>query len=129
MAAVGISSINLFAMCAVKAAYTKSSGWRQEAMEYLAGNRQAAAVFLRERLPEIAFYQPEGTYFYWLDCSGIKDAPSLGEGFLKQGLILSPGAEFAESSQSFYRMNFACPAGMLEEGLNTMEMVIRNWKQ
>ncbi len=128
-AAVGISSINLFAMCAVKAAYTKSSGWRQEAMDYLAGNRQAAAVFLRERLPEIAFYQPEGTYFYWLDCSGIKDAPSLGEGVLKQGLILSPGAEFAESSQSFYRMNFACPAGMLEEGLNTMEMVIRNWKQ
>lgn len=125
-AAVGISSINLFAMCAVKAAYTGSSVWRRETMEYLAGNRQMTAVFLRERLPEITFHQPEGTYFYWLDCSGLRDAESLGERFMRQGLILSGGGEFSEKCRSFYRLNFACPGSMLEEGLNTMEMVVRN---
>lgn len=125
-AAVGISSINLFAMCAVKAAYTESSAWRQDVMEYLAGNRQTAAVFLRERLHEIAFYQPEGTYFYWLDCSRVKDAPSLGEQFLKHGLILSRGEEFSEDCRAFYRLNFACPKSMLEDGLRRMETVLRN---
>lgn len=128
-AAVGISSINLFAMCAVKAAYTQSDAWRQEVMEYLAGNREAVDAFLRERLPEVAFHKPEGTYFYWLDCSRIKDAESLGRRFLSQGLILSAGGEFSEDCRAFYRLNFACPGSMLQEGLRTMEMVLKNWNK
>lgn len=125
-AAVGISSINLFAMCAVKAAYTQGESWMREVMEYLCENRETVDEFLKERLPKTAFYKPEGTYFYWLDCSAFRDAASLFERFMKQGLILSGGREFSENCGTFYRMNFACPRDMLKEGLCIMETVLKN---
>ena len=55
---------------AALAAYTECDEWLAECIEYLRGNRDFLAQFVRERLPGVSMGLPEATYLAWLDFSG-----------------------------------------------------------
>ena len=48
-------------------AYEAGADWLEQLKQYLAGNLAYIRQFLREKLPDIALIEPEGTYLVWLD--------------------------------------------------------------
>ena len=117
---IGINSINLFAMEALKSAYLDSESWFIQLKRYLKENREILENFIKNKIPELTFVKPEGTYFYWIDFS-----PLGGEKFIeklfKKGVILSKGIEFSEWSKDFARINIALPKKRLVKALETIE--------
>lgn len=65
--AVGRLSPSPFAIAALIAAYTESADWLDQLKEYLDGNIDWVIGFLKERMPEVVCFRPEGTYIMWLD--------------------------------------------------------------
>ncbi len=113
---------NLFSYCAAEAAYTSGDRWVDELNQYLKENAETVCGFLKDRLPTVAAYVPEGTYLMWLDFSKTGLA---GEALQKQlvekaGLALNAGSSFGQSYGGFARMNIAAPRSYLIKGLEKM---------
>ena len=118
---IGISSINIFAMEAVKAAYLKSNDWQQALLTYLKDNRNLITAFVKRHADQIVAFQPQGTYFYWM-----KFHADIHERLLNEaGLILNHGAEFSSSCAAYERLNFACPRPLLQEGLRRLDTLLK----
>lgn len=69
---------------------------------------------------------PEGTYFAWVDCSGLglpRDA--LNDLILHQaGLWLDAGHIFGQDSGQFQRFVLACPRSTLQEALDRLARAV-----
>lgn len=120
--ATGISSINLFAMEALKAAYLNSAQWQKELLEYLHGNREIVEKFLHRYENYCSYHVPEGTYFYWIKFH--ESDGNIHDTLLAHHVILNDGKEFSENCHGFERLNFACPRPLLLEGLEKIEEVL-----
>jgi len=97
------------------AAYREGEPWLREVMAYLDRNRQLLGDLLRERLPEVGYTAPEGTYLAWLDFRqlGLGDHP--GDHLLEHaGVALTDGPLCGESGAGFARYNFATPRPVVE---------------
>lgn len=116
----GINSINLFAMEALKSAYLDSENWLLQLKQYLEGNREILENFIKNKIPELTFVKPEGTYFYWVDFSSLGGEIFI-EKLFKKGVILSKGIEFSEWSKDFARINIALPKEHLIKALEIIE--------
>jgi cystathionine beta-lyase len=60
-------------------AYREGREWLDATVAYYDANRQLLAQLLAERLPEVQYTPPEGTYIAWLDVSalGLGEDPAL----------------------------------------------------
>lgn len=116
---IGIASINLFALEALRAAYGEAGSWLSGLQGYLDGNRRFVFEFLSANLPQIHLKKPEGTYFYWMDLrEGSIDITKIHEQLKRKGhVILNEGSTFGKAWLGFERLNMACPRKMLEEAL------------
>lgn len=127
-----VGEVNLFGMVAAKAAYEEGAPWLDEVLQYMERNRDFLQKVVRERLPGVRMYCPEGTYLAWLDCRElIQQAPeAFREGtanyFLEHGRLgLNEGKTFGNGGEGHVRLNFACPRSILEEALIRMEKAVR----
>ncbi|MDR2615435.1 MAG: pyridoxal phosphate-dependent aminotransferase [Oscillospiraceae bacterium] len=106
-----------------QAAYESGGPWLDALLKYLEGNVALARGFVGERLPEIGWIEPEGTYLLWLDFRGLGFWARELEAFLAdeaQILLNSePGAE------GFMRVNVACPRAVLKQALLRLERAVR----
>ncbi len=108
------------------AAYKEGNGWLEEALSHLRGNRDFLVGFVRDSLPGVSVFEPEGTYLAWLDCrrAGIDGPP--WEFFLKEARVaLSEGIAFGPEGEGFVRLNFGCPRATLEEALGRMKEALQ----
>ncbi len=106
---------------AANAAYRHGGPWLEQLVCYLQDNRDFLARYLRERIPKLRMFAPQGTYLGWIDCrgAGIEGSPS--EFFLREARVaLNDGAQFGEEGQGFVRLNFGCQRSVLEEALERM---------
>lgn len=128
MDSVGYSQLNSLGLVAAKAAYEKGEEWLVQCKKYLRSNLDFLRKFLRDRIPEIKLIEPEGTYFAWLDCSGLGlNCKELNELIVnKAGLWLDAGHIFGRKSASFQRVVLACTRKTLEQALTRLENAIRN---
>ncbi|MDN5351882.1 MAG: cysteine-S-conjugate beta-lyase [Clostridiales bacterium] len=119
---------NTFGIVALEAAYTKGEPWLEAVLEYIEGNMDYIKTFVDERLPEIKFKKPEGTYLAWLDFRGLgMDQKALESWMQKElKLALDEGYIFGSGGEGFERINAACPRVLLEEALGRIEQGIRN---
>jgi len=118
---------NILGLHAALAAYREGSVWLEALLEYLEGNRDFLAAYVREELPGIRMWTPEGTYLGWLDCRGLSLDVSPQEFFLKTAKVgLNKGANFGENGAGFVRLNFGCPRALLEKGLTRMREAVLN---
>lgn len=122
---IGISSINIFAMEAVKAAYEKSDVWQREALAYIDENRRIIERFVQTHCEQIQAAQPQGTYFYWL-CFA-KDIHA--ELMQNTHIICSDGNEFGDFYATYERLNFACPKQMILEALQRLERFLQHLEE
>ena len=65
-------------LLAATAAYDEGEEWLDDVLRYLDGNRRLLADLLAERLPQVRYTPPEGTYLAWLDCRQLGFEGSAG---------------------------------------------------
>jgi cystathionine beta-lyase len=103
------------------AAWRWAQPWLDEVLPYLAANRDFARARLAERLPEIRFFTPEGSYLAWLDCAGLEIDASPVAHFLRHGRVaLSDGRAFGEGWERYARLNLATSRVILGEAIERM---------
>lgn len=126
----GYSQLNSLGLAAALAAYKSGEEWLLQCREYLRGNLAYLRDFLRSRLPEIRLAEPEGTYFAWLDCSGLGlEGRELKDFFVsKARLWLDDGYVFGKNSSRFQRVVLACPRKTLAQALEQLESAVRDKK-
>ncbi len=124
----GYSQLNSLGLVAAEAAYANGEEWLAQCKKYLRGNLDFLRRFLQEKIPEIKLVEPEGTYFAWLDCSGLNlDRKELNDLVVnKAGLWLDAGHIFGRKSAMFQRVVLACTTRTLEEALTRLEAAVHH---
>ena len=111
---------------AAAAAYDAGGPWLDGVLTYLDGNRRLLGDLLAERLPEVGYRPPEGTYLAWLDCRALGVDGSVGEFFLEQaGVALVDGPECGAPGAGHVRLNFATGRGLLTTMVDRMAAAAR----
>ncbi len=121
-----VAEPNFFAVTAAVAAFKEGAPWLDALRGYLQKNKEIVADFIGRELPGIRLVQSDATYLLWLDCGAItKDSKELA-GFIRKetGLFLSDGAQYGGNGAEFLRLNIACPALVLKEGLARLKQGI-----
>jgi cystathionine beta-lyase len=120
LVSVHCSEINMMALAALEAAYSKGAPWLDSLTAYLSSNRDLVVKFLRERLPDVKMKHQEGTFISWLDFRGYGLSGKELQDVLvqKARVALNPGIAFGGDYDAFARLNIGCPRGTLEEGLD-----------
>ena len=96
------------------AAYREGEAWLDGVLAYLDRNRRLLAELLAERLPQVRYTPPEGTYLAWLDCRALDLPASPGAFLLEQaGVALIDGPECGAPGAGHVRLNLATPAPVL----------------
>ena len=126
--ASGYSQLNSMGLAASRAAYEKGAPWLEQCSAYMRANLDYLRDFLCERLPEIKLVEPEGTYFAWIDCSGLGlTRDGLNDLIIKRAkLWLDAGHIFGEKSEQFQRIVLACPRSTLTRALEQLEAAVRS---
>lgn len=120
--ASGLSSINIFAMDALVAAYTKGAAWNRECCAYVLENFRYLKQYLSEHMAKVRFEIPQATYLAWLDFSDLQVPNDFVERLKFEGHVeFQGGAGFGEGFEQWLRVNCACPRSTLTEGLRRME--------
>lgn len=108
-----VPHVNALALTAATAAYQHGEVWRQALIAYLRRNRDRVieAIGL---MPALKVSPVEATYLAWIDARAAKiDQPR--HFFEAAGVGMNDGADFG--APGFVRLNFGCPAALLEQAL------------
>jgi cystathionine beta-lyase len=120
-----IPGVNITGHIAALAAFRSGQEWLGQVLQYLKGNRDHLAQYVKEKLPSIRMTKMEATYLAWLDCreTGIPGNPF--DFFLKEAKVaLNDGVTFGRGGEGFVRLNFACPRKILTEALDRMSYAL-----
>ncbi len=108
------------AMVATEAALTQGGPWRKALLEYLLDNYKIIEEEL-ESIPGLKLEPLQATYLAWIDATelGLKNT---AEYFEQHGVGLSSGEQFGQPH--YVRLNFACPASVLRDGLSRIRNAV-----
>ena len=123
----GYSQLGAVGLEACKAAYLGGEEWFEQCRAYLRGNLDFFRAFLAERLPKLALIEPDGTYFAWVDCSGLGlTQDGLNDLIInKARLWLDAGHIFGEGSGQFQRFVLATSRATLTQALEQLEQAVK----
>ncbi|WP_047451042.1 MalY/PatB family protein [Alistipes sp. ZOR0009] len=117
---------NLPGLIGLEAAYTHGDEWLDQLNSYILGNIELLDALVKEHLPRIKVYKPEGTYLAWMDFGALGltdeelDRKLIGEA--KVGL--NKGITFGANGKGFRRINLACPRAYVQEAVERMRRVL-----
>lgn len=107
------------------AAWRHGQPWLDAVLARLLQNRDFIAEYLQANLPEVRYYQPEGTYLAWLDCEGLELPGTPFQFFLDQARVgLSDGGDFGREGRHCARLNFATSPEVLQALLDRMSTAV-----
>jgi len=113
MAGHGASILGIIANTA---AYREGRDWLAATVAYYDENRRALRDLLAERLPDVGYRMPEGTYIAWLDVRrlGLGDDPAttLRE---RAGLAVTDGRACGAAGAGHVRLILATPRPVVEQ--------------
>ena len=124
--ACGYSQLNMAGLAATQAAYAQGEEWLEACRAYLRGNLDFFRDFLRTRLPQLRLVEPDGTYFAWVDCSGLGLTQEALNDLVvnRAGLWLDAGHIFGSMSGQFQRFVLACSRATVREALERLEWAV-----
>lgn len=110
---------SIFGHAAVEAAFGHCDEWSAELMEYISGNFDALKKFVEEKMPEVTVYQPDGTYFAWLDFNCLHMNKEQMTAFFEDEaeVEVSLGYTLGKGGEGFVRINMATQRAVLMKGL------------
>jgi cystathionine beta-lyase len=126
MQIINFHAPNSLGLRACEAAYTGGAQWLAECKAYMWENMQYVRTFLETHLPQIKLVQPEGTYFAWLDCSGLGLTREALDDLIvqKARLWLDTGSLFGECAEQFQRVVLACSRSVVVEAMNRLKAAV-----
>lgn len=126
LSACGCGGTNCMGMAACQAAYEAGADWLEQLKQYLAGNLAYIRQFLREKLPDIALIEPEGTYLVWLDLRKLGLTEQQQRQLIVQDakLWLDTGTLFGQGGDGFERINIACPRATIKQAMQRLERAV-----
>lgn len=126
MAIISYSNPNRLGTIACTAAYEGGEEWLDACKAYMRENLDYVRFFLAEHLPQIRLVEPEGTYFAWLDCSGLGLSKEALDDIIihKAKLWLDSGAIFGLCAAQFQRVVLACPRATVMEAMQRLKFAI-----
>jgi cystathionine beta-lyase len=100
---------------AAVAAYRHGQPWLRTVIGYLDRNRQLLADLLTERLSEVRYTPPEGTFLAWLDCRQVPIGPCAPAAYFAIHARVSTvdGADCGQAGEGFIRVNFGTSRAIL----------------
>lgn len=124
--AMEVTGGNLFAYIAAVAAYKHGDQWRKEMLEYVQGNIDFVAEYLKTNIPQIVPMMPEASFLTWLNCEklGFED-DELHQFFtFKAKLGLNKGSTFGIGGEQHMRMNVASPRSVIEQAMTQLKKAV-----
>src|SRR5690606_25328111 len=144
------ADLNTLGIVANQAAYAGGEDWLNQCVDYIDGNHDFVAQFVKDNLPMIKCVKPEGTYLSWLDVSGIAnkiDAKALAaeanrtkadgaadvtpETMIERYLVktskvhLNQGRSYGLGGENHMRLNVAASRKMIEKALTNMATALK----
>lgn len=109
------------------AAWRDGGDWLAEVVDYLDGNRGLLGQLLADRLPQVDWIAPEGTYLAWLDCRRLNLPQPAARFFRRQARVaLTDGADCGDAGIGYARLNFALPRPLLVEAVERMGQALES---
>jgi cysteine-S-conjugate beta-lyase len=109
-----------------RAGIEDGDAWLNEVLGYICGNRDTLTTFLHEKLPEMHYQAPEGTYLAWMDFRAFPFADCAQKFMLEEAKVgLNNGADYGAGYQGFLRLNLATSNAILLEALERLERAVR----
>jgi cystathionine beta-lyase len=95
-------------------------------MDYLKGNRDFLAEYLKAEIPEIKMVPAEATYLAWLNMKELNlRGKHLREFMIHEAQLgLNDGPSFGPGGEGYQRLNFACPRSILHKALDQLRDAI-----
>jgi cystathionine beta-lyase len=123
-----INSFNIFGAIACEAGYRYGEEWVEQLMDYIDSNKTFVLDYIRERIPQLKAYEPEGTYLLWIDCNGLGMDKKELERFMleKARLWVNQGHIFGSGGEGFVRINLACQRSTVVEAMTRLDAAINN---
>ena len=117
--ALGWKSPTPFAITALIAAYNHGEEWLAQVNDYIDDNLTYLDRFLKEKMPQVKYLIPEGTYIGWLDFRGygLTDTEIHDRIYNKANVVLEDGTMFGVEGEGFQRICVPSPRPMLHEAL------------
>ena len=117
---------NCLGAVACTAAYRGAEQWLTACKAYMRENLNFVREYLARHLPQIKLVEPEGTYFAWLDCSGLDLSKEQLDDLIinKAKLWLDSGAIFGQCAAQFQRVVLACPRATVEQAMNQLKEAV-----
>ncbi len=118
-----VAEPNAFAVDAAVAAFTKGAAWLDELCGYIQINKDTAADYIANNIPQIRVVPSQATYLLWLDCSALTENSEELAAFIREktGLFLSDGVRYGAHGNRFLRLNVACPLETVTDGLERLK--------
>jgi cystathionine beta-lyase len=122
----GIGIPNSFGIVAMIAAYNEGEEWLEQVLKYIDSNFQLLKEFITNKLPDVKYIEPEGTYLGWLDFNslGLNDEELKNLILNKANVALDEGKLFGSGGEGFQRINVACSKLILEETVQRIKIVV-----
>lgn len=99
---------NIIGIEATKAAYNHCDLWLSELMEYVQVNYEYLKKSLEAKIPDVKIFEPDATYFAWLDLNCLSYPQKITEFLEKEAhLIVESGNDFGKGGEGFIRVNMA----------------------
>jgi len=126
MLRINFHAPNSLGLRACQAAYEGGAQWLAECKAYMWKNMNYVRQFLAENIPQIKLVEPEGTYFAWLDCTGLGLSKEALDDLIihKAKLWLDTGSLFGQCSEQFQRVVLACSRSVVEEAMKRLKEAV-----
>ncbi len=117
---------NVLSMAAWRAALEHGQGWLHEVRQYLQSNRDFITAFVQQRLPQVGYLPPQGTYLAWFDFTATPLGKQAHRVMLEQAKLgLNDGKIFGPQYEGWLRLNFATGRNLVEEALGRIARVVQ----
>ena len=121
---LGYGAGNLGVIASI-AAYRDGGSWLDELLLMIERNGRLLGDLLADRLPEVGYIAPQGTYLAWLDCSALGLPEEPARVFLQKGRVaLRPGPDFGTLGRGWVRATIATHAEILTEIVERMRAAL-----
>ncbi|MFV0496904.1 MAG: MalY/PatB family protein [Candidatus Fimivivens sp.] len=107
---------NVLSVAALIGAYSGGEQYVDELLHYIRDNMRFADHFIKENVPALTSYLPQGTYTLWLkfnqtDRSDEENMKRMS----RLGLVGDPAHKY--NASGYFRLNLACPKSQVEAAL------------
>lgn len=114
--------VDLFGLKAFEVAYSHGEEYVDQLNQYLYENAVYLVDYVKENLPRVRTYVPDGTYLMWLDFSdyGLSQEALMAK-VVESGIAPNDGSHYGTEGKGFIRINVGTQRAMLKQGLERLK--------